>query len=94
VADTELQFSTKTIDGFKIAANWIGAVSLDSKSGPTVVVANQREVQVGTAPSFSFPSGSSSAWPGPDAILPIDFNYDFKNDLVLAGAGGVRFHEE
>ena len=91
VADTELQFSTKTIDGFKIAANWIGAVSLDSKSGPTVVVANQREVQVGTAPSFSFPSGSSSAWPGPDAILPIDFNYDFKNDLVLAGAGGVRF---
>ena len=24
-------------------------------------------------------------------ILPIDFNYDFKTDLVLAGAGGVRF---
>ena len=24
------------------------------------------------------------------AILQIDFNYDFKTDLVLAGAGGVR----
>ncbi len=22
--------------------------------------------------------------------MPVDFNYDFKTDLVLAGAGGVR----
>ena len=23
--------------------------------------------------------------------MPVDFNYDFKMDLVLAGEGGVRF---
>ena len=28
--------------------------------------------------------------PLPEGILPVDFNYDFKTDLVLAGAGGVR----
>ncbi len=28
--------------------------------------------------------------PLPEGILPLDFNYDFKTDLVLAGAGGVR----
>ena len=28
--------------------------------------------------------------PTPEGILPIDFNYDFKTDLVLAGAGGIR----
>ena len=26
----------------------------------------------------------------PESILQIDFNYDFKTDLVLAGATGVR----
>ena len=28
--------------------------------------------------------------PLPEGIVPLDFNYDFKTDLVLAGAGGVR----
>src|SRR6185369_11913552 len=28
------------------------------------------------------------------AVLPIDFNYDFKTDLVLAGAGGVRVFKQ
>ena len=91
-ADPTLEFPTKQIAEFKGGPwNWIGAVFLGSKSAPTVVVANAREVQVGTAPAFSFPGGPSLAAPGPDAILSIDFNYDFKNDLVLAGAGGVRF---
>ena len=27
-------------------------------------------------------------------MLPLDFNYDFKTDLVLAGAGGVRFFRQ
>ena len=91
-ADPSLEFPAKQIAEFKGGPwNWIGAVFLGSKSAPTVAVANGREVQVGTAPAFSFPGGASSAAPGPDAILSIDFNYDFKNDLVLAGAGGVRF---
>jgi hypothetical protein len=29
--------------------------------------------------------------PSPESILPIDFNYDFRTDLVLAGAGGLLF---
>jgi hypothetical protein len=28
--------------------------------------------------------------PGPEGITPVDFSYDFKTDLVLAGDGGVR----
>ena len=31
----------------------------------------------------------------PESILPVDFDYDFKTDLVLAGESGVRFmHQE
>ncbi len=40
--------------------------------------------------NIPFPGGASSAPPQPEGIIPLDFNYDFKTDLVLAGAGGVR----
>ena len=70
--------------------NWIGAIPLGSAGAPVVGEANGHEVQLSTGAKFPFPGGSAAIAPTPDAILPIDFNYDFKNDLVLAGAGGVR----
>ena len=69
---------------------WIGAVSLGSAGPPVVVEANGREVHVSTGATFPFPGGPKGIAPLPEGILPIDFNYDFNNDLVLAGAGGVR----
>ena len=39
---------------------------------------------------FRSPADLPAAAPSPEGILPVDFNYDFKTDLVLAGAGGVR----
>src|SRR5580704_4426875 len=69
---------------------WIGALSLGSAGPPVVVEANGREVHVSTGATFPFPGGPGGIAPLPEGILPIDFNYDFKNDLVLAGAGGVR----
>jgi Flp pilus assembly protein TadD len=70
---------------------WIGAVSLGSAGPPVVVEANGRQVHVSTGATFPFPGGPSGAAPLPEGILPIDFNYDFNNDLVLVGTGGVRF---
>jgi len=76
--------------------DWIGAVSLDGEGAPAVVTANAREVRLSTGASFSFPGGPSpggatNSSPSPESVLPIDFNYDFKTDLVLAGIGGLRF---
>ncbi len=48
-------------------------------------------MKLSTGAEFPFPGGSSTAPLRPESILPIDFNYDFKTDLVLAGEGGVRF---
>jgi tetratricopeptide (TPR) repeat protein len=70
--------------------NWIGAISLGSAGVPVVAEANGRVVQLSSGAKFPFPEGSSAVPPGPDAVVPVDFNYDFKTDLVLAGAGGVR----
>ena len=71
--------------------DWIGAVSLSGAGTPVVVTANAREVRLANGTSLPFPGGSANVPPSPESILPIDFNYDFKTDLVLAGAGGLRF---
>jgi tetratricopeptide (TPR) repeat protein len=69
----------------------IGAVSLDDTHLPVVVTANAKMIQLAGGASYPFPGGPHTVAPGPESVLPIDFNYDFKSDLVLAGAGGVRF---
>ncbi|HTA84641.1 MAG TPA: FG-GAP-like repeat-containing protein [Silvibacterium sp.] len=74
--------------------NWIGAISL-SGTGPAIVAkANGSMVQLATGAKFPFPGGASKTPPLPEGIVPTDFNYDFKTDLVLAGAGGVRFFRQ
>ena len=71
--------------------DWIGAVSLNDQGQPTVITANAATVSLMGGPSFPFPGGAGRVPPGPESIVPMDFNYDFQTDLVLAGAGGVRF---
>ena len=71
--------------------SWIGAISLSGTVPPTVAEANAREVRLSTGADFPFPGGPTGAKPSPEGILPLDFNYDFKTDIVLAGAGGLRF---
>lgn len=70
---------------------WTGAISLGSAGVPVAAVANGREVRLASGATFPFPGGPSATSPQAEGIVPVDFNYDFKTDLVLAGAGGVRF---
>jgi len=90
-ADTTVSFKQQTVT--TIAGNnwsWIGGVSLGSDGAPTVIVANGQEVRSAAGASFPFPGGPARNAPLPEGILPIDFIYDFKTDLVLAGSGGLR----
>ena len=90
-ADTTLTFTPEPVANPGHGPwNWIGAISLSGTGAPVVATANGREVRLTSGAAFPFPGGPSSAPPLPDGILPIDFSYDFKTDLVLAGAGGVR----
>jgi Tfp pilus assembly protein PilF len=90
--DQGLSFTTQALSEFAGSNwRWIGAVSLDGSGAPSIAVANGREVRLSTGAKFPFPGGKSATNPSPNSILPVDFNYDFKTDLVLAGAGGVRF---
>jgi Tfp pilus assembly protein PilF len=94
-ADLALTFTPGPVanPGANLAAKrweWIGAVPLGTAGPPIVVEANGREVHLSTGATFAFPGGAAGVAPPPEGILPIDFNYDFNNDLVFAGAGGVR----
>lgn len=91
-ADTALRFVPQPLPNpQKQTWTWIGAVALDDTHPPAVIVANAQTVSLIGGPSFPFPGGTAHAAPGPESIVPIDFNNDFKTDLVLAGAGGLRF---
>ncbi|HEV8369543.1 MAG TPA: FG-GAP-like repeat-containing protein [Pyrinomonadaceae bacterium] len=88
--DSALTFASEPVPNPSTAKwSWIGAISLDGEGLPTVAFANEHELRIGTS-SYPFPGGTSSMPPGPESITPLDFNYDFKTDLVLAGAGGIR----
>lgn len=90
-ADVALTFTAEPVSEFKNDGwDWIGAIPLGISGAPSVTVANGHEVRVDGGASLPFPGGPSTTPPGPDGVLPIDFTYDFKTDLVLTGAGGLR----
>jgi FG-GAP-like repeat/ASPIC and UnbV len=92
--DTALTFNLQPLSNFGVGNSgkwsWIGAIPLGSAGAPVVAVANGRDVRLSTGVTIPFPGGPSSVPPLPEGVVPVDFNYDFKTDLVLAGAGGVR----
>jgi Flp pilus assembly protein TadD len=90
-ADTALTFNVQPISSLGNGHwSWIAAIPLGSSGVPVIAVGSGREVRLSTGVSLPFPGGHSSVPPLPESIVPVDFNYDFKTDLVLAGAGGVR----
>ena len=69
--------------------NWIGAIPLGSAGAPAVAVANGRDYAFHRRQD-SLPWWANSHCAHARGHYAADFNYDFKTDLVLAGAGGVR----
>jgi len=91
-ADDKMTFDPRPLVNMPSASwSWIGAVSLNGTGTPSIAAANAREVRLSTGAVFPFPGGHAETVPTPEGVLPVDFNYDFKTDFVLAGAGGLRF---
>lgn len=94
--DTAISFDTQPISDNVDPAwqSWVGALSLDGSGAPLVATGTSTEIKLASGAIIPFPSGPSNIAPFDDGVLEIDFNYDFKIDLVLAGAGGVRLHRQ
>src|SRR5690349_9213495 len=86
----EPQIDTKNTD----KADWVGAIALNGTDAPVIATATASEVRLASGATLPFPGGASNTPPSRDGVLSIDFSYDFKTDLVLAGAGGVRLFRQ
>ncbi|MBY0230807.1 MAG: FG-GAP-like repeat-containing protein, partial [Gemmataceae bacterium] len=66
---------------------------LETRSAPTLWAADAKEARRidGRGRSFPFPSGARKVAPSQQGILLADLDNDGFADLVLAGAGGLRF---
>ncbi|MGA8430529.1 MAG: FG-GAP-like repeat-containing protein [Candidatus Sulfotelmatobacter sp.] len=94
-ADLALKFAAQPVaDASNHHWDWIGAILLGSAGVPVIGEADGQQVHLSSGATLPFPGGPSKVAPGPDGVLQADFNYDFKTDLVLAGAGGVRLFRQ
>jgi tetratricopeptide (TPR) repeat protein len=100
--DTAMTFEAAPLPG-QLAGAVAGArwdvvlpVWLTQDADPAVFVANGREVRraTGDAPPLEFPGGPKAVPPSAHGVLPVDWNNDFRTDLLLAGAGGLRFYQQ
>jgi Tfp pilus assembly protein PilF len=89
--DTAITFQPEPVADAGNGWTLVRAVLLNPAGNPAVIEANSHAVRLSAQTSLAFPGGSSKQPPLPEGILAIDFNYDFKPDLIFAGAGGVRF---
>ncbi len=71
-------------------------VWLTQDAAPTLFVANGREVRPALAdgPALPFPGGDGSVSPTAHGVLAVDWGNTFRSDLLLAGAGGLRFFQQ
>ena len=74
--------------------NWVGAIALNGSDPPVMAEANAHHVHLATGADLPFPGNATGAGPSPEGILPFDFNYDFKTDLLLAGDKGLRLFRQ
>ena len=93
--DLQMTFVPQAVTGIDGSGwSWIGAVSMNGADRPAIAVANGREVRLSTGASMPFPGGAAQVPPSPEGVLALDVNFDFKTDLLLAGAGGVRLFKQ
>jgi Tfp pilus assembly protein PilF len=94
--DRELTFQAEPLPGANRQGSALVPVWLTGQGTPVVFVANGKEArQAGSkAPALLFPGGAAATPPSPDGLLALDWNNDQRNDVLLAGAGGLRFYQQ
>lgn len=93
-ADTGIKFEPRSNTENTDKTDWVGAIALSGSGAPVVASANASEVRLASGAKLPFPGGAANMAPAPDGVLAVDFSYDFKTDLVFAGAGGVRLFRQ
>ena len=88
--DTELTFTDELVPDAP-AGRWdvVAPVWLGVHGSPSVFLANAKELRR-LGPGVPLPSLPLA----PDGIVPVDWNNDFRTDLLLVGSGGLLFYQQ
>ncbi len=92
-ADAAMSFDVQP-SGTSESWSWAGALLLNGDDAPVLAQADTGHLHLANGATLPFPGGKSSQPLQPESVLSIDVNYDFKTDLVLAGAGGFRLYRQ
>ena len=96
--DSALRFERDSLSIPAGSWDWAGHISLTNEGPPDVMVANGRSVWIQTgfqrSETVSFPGGAANTPPARHGIASLDYDYDFRMDLAMAGQGGVRLHRQ
>jgi Tfp pilus assembly protein PilF len=90
--DEAISFNVEPVNAVAGKWYWAGLVSLDGEGPPTVVVANGREARVGNV-TLSFP-GAADIQSVSNGVIGLDYDFDFKTDLFMAGQGGLKLYRQ
>ena len=72
---------------------WARTVLLSGDGTPTLLVADGKELRVGSA-ALPFPGGPKAVPPTPDGVVAFDSRNTGQMDLACAGAGGLRLYQQ
>jgi hypothetical protein len=102
-ADMDLTFQSEPLadkgsDANTERGHWstIVPVWLTRESSPVIFLGNETEIRRLDDETFHepFPSGVNKVPPTIHGVLPLDWNNDYRMDLLFSGAGGLRFLEQ
>lgn len=99
--DTGLSFVEEQLLDYQNADGsnywWVGSFQPDGESTPALIAAGDETIQIVGGQQLKFPSlvrdGKTIAPPA-HGFAALDFDYDFKNDLALAGEGGFKLYRQ
>src|SRR5262245_9741346 len=87
--DTGTTFEAQPIPGVPEGKwNWIGAIAFNDEGKPAVVVADDAGIRITGGANINLPRENKNF------VLPADFNYDFKTDLLVESRNGLRFLQQ
>jgi Tfp pilus assembly protein PilF len=96
--DTALQFAADSLSIPDGSWDWVGDIVLSSDDPVDLIVANGTSAWIRTgfqrSETVPFPGGPTETPPTRHGLTALDYDYDFRMDVAMAGAGGVRLYRQ
>lgn len=89
--DMEMSFGQTELELASAGAVWVKGVTLLEDLPPFPISVYEGNIWIDDTTQLPFPGGTDNLLPA-QAVIEIDYNYDFRNDLAAAGDEGFRLY--